>query len=158
MEDCWPSGAALRGEASKYLKLHWLTTVVVSVEEKTSSMTSTGDRKGEHCSPLMKHRKLWVASEPGCRRCPGMSLADTPFTGQAVPGVKAARVRSAASIRNVREHAPTLPREWCWARGRAPSGGNREALSTVAGREVGPVHSSDEVPVTGAERRGRTVR
>ena len=30
----WPFGAALRGEASNRLKLRWLKTVVVSVEEK----------------------------------------------------------------------------------------------------------------------------
>ena len=30
----WPFGAALRGEASNHLKLRWLKTVVVSVEEK----------------------------------------------------------------------------------------------------------------------------
>jgi hypothetical protein len=52
----WPSGAALRGEASKHLRLHWLTTVVVSVEEKAPLKASAGDRKGEHSSPLMKHR------------------------------------------------------------------------------------------------------
>src|ERR1039458_9233186 len=30
MEDCWPSGVALRGEASNRLVLRWLKTVVVS--------------------------------------------------------------------------------------------------------------------------------
>jgi hypothetical protein len=30
----WPSGAALRGEASNHLMLRWLKTVVVSDEEK----------------------------------------------------------------------------------------------------------------------------
>lgn len=58
MEDCRPSGAALRGEASKRLKLHWSETVVVSVEEKAPVMASVGDREGELSSPLMKHRKL----------------------------------------------------------------------------------------------------
>jgi hypothetical protein len=58
MEDCWPSGAALRGEASKHLKPHWLQTVVVSVEEKAHLIASARDRKGELSSPLMKHRKL----------------------------------------------------------------------------------------------------
>src|ERR1017187_3645497 len=35
---------------------------------------------------------------------------------------------------------------------------NRKGLSTVAGRAGGPVRSSGEAPVTGAERRGRVVR
>lgn len=34
MKVLWPFGAALRGEASNHLKLRWLKTVVVSVEEK----------------------------------------------------------------------------------------------------------------------------
>jgi hypothetical protein len=87
MEDCWPSGAALWGEASKHLKLHWLKTVVVSVEEKASLMTSAGDREGELSSPLMKHRKLWLASKPGRIRGPGMESGGYPLTGQAMPGV-----------------------------------------------------------------------
>jgi hypothetical protein len=32
----WPFGVALRGETPNHLELHWLTTVVVSVEEKAS--------------------------------------------------------------------------------------------------------------------------
>jgi hypothetical protein len=31
MEVVWPSGAALRGEASNHPQLHWLKTVVVRV-------------------------------------------------------------------------------------------------------------------------------
>ena len=42
MEDLWPSGAALRGEASSHLKLRWLKTVVVSVEEKAHMMRQVG--------------------------------------------------------------------------------------------------------------------
>ena len=59
-----------------------------------------------------------------------------PFTGQAVPGMKAARARSAASARNAGRRAPILRRVAGevpgGARGSAPSGGNCEALSTVA--------------------------
>src|SRR5450756_3193929 len=43
-------------------------------------------------------------------------------------------------------------------RGRAPSSRNCEVLSTDAGRAGGPVRSSDEAPVTGVERRGRTIK
>ena len=35
---------------------------------------------------------------------------------------------------------------------------NCEALSTDAGRAGGPARSSGEAPVTGVERRGRTIR
>src|SRR6266404_2007825 len=87
-----------------------------------------------------------------------MSLADTPFTGQAVPGVQVARAWSAACVRNEgKARAGTAPREEAGARGSAPSGCNREALSTVAARAGGPARSSAEVPVTGAERRGRLI-
>jgi hypothetical protein len=34
MEACWPSGVALRGEASNHRMLRWLKTVVVSDPEK----------------------------------------------------------------------------------------------------------------------------
>jgi hypothetical protein len=40
----------------------------------------------------------------------------------------------------------------------ASSGGNRERLSSDAGRRGGPSRSSDERPVMGRERRGRVVR
>lgn len=45
MEDCWPSGAALRGEASSRLMLRWLKTVVVSDEEKAHRMRQAGTGK-----------------------------------------------------------------------------------------------------------------
>jgi hypothetical protein len=47
MGDCWPSGVALRGEASSHLKLRWLKTVVVSVEEKAQVTGSGGDQEDE---------------------------------------------------------------------------------------------------------------
>ena len=46
----------------------------------------------------------------------------------------------------------------CVERGGAPSGRNREELSTVAGRAFGLAHSSDEALVIGVERRGQVVR
>ena len=36
MEELWPSGVVLWGEASNHLELRWLKTVVVSVEEKAA--------------------------------------------------------------------------------------------------------------------------
>ncbi len=44
------------------------------------------------------------------------------------------------------------------ARGRTPSGDNRQGQSTDAGHRGGPVRSSDEGPVMGPEPRGRTGR
>jgi hypothetical protein len=42
-----------------------------------------------------------MASKPGCVNNFGISLAEDPLTGQAVSGVKVARVWSAAATRNV---------------------------------------------------------
>ena len=42
MEACWPSGVALRGEASNHPVLRWLKTVVVSDVEKAHVMRQVG--------------------------------------------------------------------------------------------------------------------
>jgi hypothetical protein len=76
--------------------------------------------------------------------------------------MKAARARSAASAWNVGKRvltplAPYLFSGVGGARGSTSSGGNREALSTVAAHAGGPARSSDEAPVMGVERRGRLI-
>lgn len=79
-----------------------------------------------------------------------------PLTGQTVPGVNDGTSPICGFHtergRACRDAAPL------GATGKRTSGGNREASSTVARRAVGPVHSSDEAPVMGVERRGRTVQ
>ena len=45
MEACWPSGVALRGEASNHPVLRWLKTVVVSGREKACLTRQVGTRK-----------------------------------------------------------------------------------------------------------------
>ena len=45
MEACWPSGVALRGEASNHPVLRWLKTVVVSDREKARLDASGGDQE-----------------------------------------------------------------------------------------------------------------
>ena len=47
MKVLWPFGVALRGEMSSRLMLHWLTTVVVSDEEKAACESSGRDQEGE---------------------------------------------------------------------------------------------------------------
>jgi hypothetical protein len=49
-----------------------------------------GTGKTSVSEPLLKCRDEEMASEPGSPNSPGMSLADVPFTGQVVPGMKAA--------------------------------------------------------------------
>ena len=54
----WPFGVALRGEASNHLKLRWLKTVVVSVEEKAHVMRQVGTGKASVSEPLTTCRNL----------------------------------------------------------------------------------------------------
>jgi hypothetical protein len=44
MEDCWPSGAGVRGQAPNRPELRWLKTVVVSDREKARLIASGGDQ------------------------------------------------------------------------------------------------------------------
>jgi hypothetical protein len=53
---------------------------------------------------------------------------------------------------------PTLPCRLATARGSAPSGGNREVLSTDAGRAGGLTRSSEEASVMEVERRGQAIQ
>jgi len=108
----WPFGVALRGVMSNRLKLRWLKTVVVSVGEKAQENASGGDREGERertaddvskqAADIRTGSVKWVRDEPG----------GNPFTGQAVSGMEAARVRSAASAWNVGRRMLTLL-PWC---------------------------------------------
>jgi hypothetical protein len=65
MEDCWPFGVALRGEASNHLMLRWLKTVVVSDEEKAHWMCQVGIGKASVSEPLMKCRDQVGGIETG---------------------------------------------------------------------------------------------
>jgi hypothetical protein len=47
----WPFDVALRGETSNHLKLHWLKTVVVSVEQKAHVMRQVGTGKASVSEP-----------------------------------------------------------------------------------------------------------
>ena len=56
MEACWPSGVALRGEASNHRMLRWLKTVVVSDVEKAPVRCQVGTRKMSNPEPLLTCR------------------------------------------------------------------------------------------------------
>ena len=82
---------------------------MVSVGEKAQENASGGDREGERertaddvskqAADIRTGSVKWVRDEPG----------GSPFTGQAVSGMEAARVRSAASARNVGRRVPIQP-------------------------------------------------
>ena len=78
----WPSGAALRGEASNHLMLRWLKTVVVSDEEKAPVQVSGGDQEDERCGSV---ENLKTASKPGRTNGSGMSLAGARLLARRCP-------------------------------------------------------------------------
>jgi hypothetical protein len=96
---------------------------------KGAVMRQVGTGKASVSEPLTMCRNKQLTSEPDRLNGSGMSLAGAPFTGQAVSGMEAARVRSAASAWNVGRRMLTSPP---WRRealraatGSAPYGGNR---------------------------------
>ena len=93
MEDVWPSGAALRGEASNRPQLHWLKTVVVNVvgkgaarsrQVRVGKMSDGREPSAVDVSKAVDDVETRVASsswdEPG----------GYPFTAQAASGIQAA--------------------------------------------------------------------
>jgi len=98
--------------------------------------------------------------ETGVTSEPRDELGGSPLTGQAVSGMEATRAWSAAFAWNVGRHVPVPPSaaKRPGARGSVSSSRDCERLSTVAGHAGGPVRSSGEAPVMGAERRGRIIR
>ncbi|RVX46425.1 hypothetical protein EDD27_9306 [Nonomuraea polychroma] len=52
----WPFGVALRGRRQTALKLRWLKTVVVSVEEKAHVMRQMRTAKASASEPSMTRR------------------------------------------------------------------------------------------------------
>jgi hypothetical protein len=98
--------------------------------------------------------------ETGAPSEPRDELGRSPLAGQAVSGMEATRAWSAAFAWNVGRHVP-IPASAAMrlaAGGSVSSSRNCERLSTVAGHVGGPARSSGEVPVMGAERRGRIIR
>lgn len=87
-DEGWPFGAALRRVVPNHLMLRWLTTVVVSDEEKASFEASGRDREGERKRIIADVSKSQqVTSELGREIGSGISLAGVPLIGQAVSGM-----------------------------------------------------------------------
>jgi hypothetical protein len=116
-EGLWPFGVALRGEAPNHPKLRWLKTVVVSVGEKARVIASGRDRKGERERTADDVSKCEADIETGAIKKFRDEPGGCPPIGQAVSGMEAARVRSAASAQNVGKRVPTLSAPCPRARG-----------------------------------------
>ena len=162
MEVVWPSGVALRGEASNRPQVHWLKTVVLNVVGKGAA----------------RSRQVWVGKMSDGRESSAVDVSkvvrrcrnqDRPIVlgsawGPPVllprrhPAYRQHEPDRGASMERVKA-SPDIAAVPSAARGRPPSGGNREELSTVAGRAGGPARSSREAPAYrsggGAKGRGR---
>src|SRR6266496_6181196 len=160
-EGCGPSAAPFGG-ASNRLMLGWLTTVVVSDEEKAPGEVSGGDREGERkrtavdvSKSLRRHRTggrtelpgwAWRVPEywpGGVRHLGGASLVCGSCTERGKAGADTARPAVLLMLPGGREGARQR---------RTP-----ETLSTGAAPAGGPARSSAEAPVMGVERRGRLI-
>ena len=162
MEVGWPSGAALRGEASNHPQLHWLKTGVVNVVGKgvTRSRQVRVEKMSDGREPsavyVSKHHQS--TSKPGPLIRPGMSLGGTRLLPGRRPAYRQHDLDRGASMERVKA-CPDTAAGPSAARGRPPSGRIREELSTVAGRAGGLARSSWEASAYrsggGAKGRGR---
>ena len=162
MEAGWPSGVALRGEASNRPQLHWLKTVVVNVVGKgatRSRQVGVGKMSdGRKSSAVDVSKAGKTASKPGLLLRPGMSLGVTRLLPGRRPAYRQHEPDLGSSTERVKASPDTAVGRPA-ARGRAPSGRIREEQSTVAGCAGGLAHSSWEASAYrsggGAKGRGR---
>jgi hypothetical protein len=163
MEVVWPSGAALRGEASNRPRLHWLKTVVENVVGEGATRSRqvwVGEMSdGRESSAVDVSKSIKLMSKPGSASCSGISLGGTRLLPRWHPAYRQHDPDRGASMERVKaclDMAAGRPA----ARGRTPSGRIREGLSTVAGRAGGLARSSCEAPAYrsggGAKGRGRS--
>ena len=112
---------------------------------------------GRESSAVDVSKRSQMTSEPGSHLCPGMSLGDTRLPPGRRPAYRQHEPDLGASMERVKARSDTAA-EPSAARGRSPSGRNREELSTVAGRAGGLARSSCEArayrSVGGAKGRG----
>ena len=147
MEVVWPSGAALRGEASNRPQVHWLKTVVLNVVGKgaaRSRQVGVGKMSdGRESSAVDVSKAGKTTSKPGLLLRPGMSLGGARLLPRRRPAYRQHDPDRGASMERVKACLDTAAVPSA-ARGRSPSGRIREELSTVAGCAGGLARSSCE--------------
>ena len=161
MEVVWPSGAALRGEASNRPQVHWLKTVVLNVVGKGAA----GPRQvwvgkmsdGQESSAVDVSKVVRRCRNQGRPIVLGSAWGSPVLPPRRHPAYRQHDPDRGASMERVKA-SPDTAAVPSAARGRPPSGGNREEPSTVAGRAGGPARSSCEAraerSVGGAKGRG----
>ena len=93
MKVLWPFGAALRGEASSHLNTALAEDRCGKrLRKRRCKNRQAGIRKASESDPLMKRRKTGDGIKIGVCVEPREESGGCPFIGQAVSGVKTARV------------------------------------------------------------------
>lgn len=161
----WPSVVALQGEITN----HPQTAAVKSRGGKRCGTRRVVERV--RCDPMKANESK---PQVTCRNAlddietrsdlltweqPGEGL----LIGQAVSGMNAARawvrlLRGTWEPVASRDDRPVVSDLRLLVQGRVPSGRNRKGQAPDAGHRVGPADSSDEGPVMGLERSGRTIQ
>jgi hypothetical protein len=94
MEVVWPSGAALRGEASNRPQVHWLKTVVLNVVGKGAARPRqvwVGKMSdGRKSSAVDVSKGGETMSKPGVASLSWDEPGGYPFTARAASGIQAA--------------------------------------------------------------------
>jgi len=163
MEVVWPSGAALRGEASKRPQVHWLKTVVLNVVGKGAARSRqvwVGKMSdGRESSAVDVSKTVEMTSKPEWHYDSGMSLGDTRLLPRRRPAYRQHEPDLGASMEHAKACSETAAGRPA-ARGRTPSGRIREGQSTVAECAGGLARSSFEASAYrsggGAKGRGRS--
>ena len=120
-------------------------------------LEASGGDQGDDCRSKCRESKDGIRT--GWVPEPGMESGGCQCLGQAVSGVRGGVNLICGSRRERWKADADIVSVWlAGAIGSAPSGRNREGLSTVAAPAGGPSRSSDDAPVMGAEPRGRLVR
>jgi hypothetical protein len=139
---CWPSRAGLRKVALNHREGHWLKTVVLNVAGKGAAgsrqvwIGKMSDEREFSAVDVSKPNQL--TSKPGSAHYSGMSLGNIRLLPRRCPAYRQHEPDPGSRVEHVKARTDTAephPRTWgCGdARGRTPSGGIREELSTVAG-------------------------
>jgi hypothetical protein len=163
MEVVWPSGAALRGEASNRPQVHWLKTVVLNVVGKgaaRSRQVRVGKMSdGRESSAVDVSKTVEMTPKPGLHHDSGISLGDTRLLPRRRPAYRQHEPDLGPSMEHAKAYSETAAGRPA-ARGRTPSGRIREGQSTVAGCAGGLARSSWEASAYrsggGAKGRGRS--
>jgi hypothetical protein len=130
---------------------------VVSVAEKAHLMRQVRAEKVNESEPPMRCRNSIDDIETRVPLLLWDKSRGNLLTALAVSGIEVARVRFMRQRGTWERLALTSDADGWRSRGRTASSGNCERESTCAGQAGGPPRSSGDVPVMGAERRGRIV-